>query len=91
MIDLKEIKKQAEAIEGVYSANIWNDRRVYINFVGYDKSFAGCRNLRVYFDVRIGAWTFEGDKGNYASEFIRNARNFAEAVNMRNSRGGAPF
>ena len=90
MTALSEIKTEAEKFEGVYSASIWNDRRVYINFAGADRSFAGCRNLKVYYDARTG-WQFEGDKGNYPSSFIRNARAFAEHVGLRNSRGGSPF
>lgn len=90
MTDLAEIVAAAEAHPGVYSAKIWNDRRVYINFVGSDRGFAGCRNLKVYFDIKAG-WRFEGDKGNYPAEFIRNARAFAEHVGMHNSKGGAPF
>lgn len=87
---LAEIKAAAEKHPGVYSANFWADRRVYINFVGFDRSFAGCRNLKVYYDIK-GGWRFEGDKGTYAPEFIRNARAFAESVGLHNSRGGAPF
>ena len=87
---LSEIKTEVEALEGVYSANIWADRRIYINFVGFDRSFAGCRNLKVYYDINSG-WRFEGDKGTYASEFIRNARAFAAHVGLVNSRGGSPF
>lgn len=87
---LKEIKAEVEAFEGVYSASIWNDRRVYVNFTGFDRSFAGCRNLKVYYDIKSG-WRFEGDKGNYTSEFIRNARAFVAHVGMQNSRGGSPF
>lgn len=90
MTNLIEIKTEAEKFEGVYSASVWNDRRVYVNFVGFDRSFAGCRNLKVYYDVKAG-WCFDGDKGTYASDFIRNARAFAEHVGMVNSRGGAPF
>ncbi len=90
MTDLNTIKTEAEKFEGVYSASIWNDRRVYINFVGADRSFAGCRNLKVYYDIREG-WQFTGDKGNYPSEFIRNARAFAAHVGMQNSRGGSAF
>ena len=90
MTDLKEIAKQAEAHEGVSSTNIWNDRRVYVNFAGFDRGFAGCRNLRVYYDLKKG-WTFEGDKGTYPREFIANAREFAETVGLRSSRGGSPF
>lgn len=90
MKTLAEIKAEAEAFDGVYSANIWNDRRVYVNFVGYDRSFAGCRNLRVYYDIKAG-WQFDGDKGNYPSEFIANARAFAEHVGLRHWRGGSPF
>lgn len=87
---LTEIAAEADQFPGVHSAKVWNDRRVYINFVGFDRSFAGCRNLKVYFDAKLG-WTFDGDKGTYASEFIRNARAFAEHVGMQNSRGGAPY
>ena len=87
---LTEIKAEAEAFAGVASANVWADRRVYINFIGFDRSFAGCRNLKVYYDIKAG-WRFEGDKGTYASEFIRNARAFAASVGMVNSRGGNPF
>ena len=87
---LAEIKAEAEAFAGVSSANIWNDRRVYINFVGYDRSFAGCRNLKVYYDIKTG-WQFEGAKGTYTSDFARNARAFAEHVGLRNSHGGSPF
>ncbi|ODT13494.1 MAG: hypothetical protein ABS35_37690 [Kaistia sp. SCN 65-12] len=90
MANLSEIKTEAEKFEGVYSTSIWNDRRVYINFVGADRSFAGCRNLKVYYDIKTG-WQFQGDKGNFPADFIRNARAFAEHVGMHNSRGGSPF
>lgn len=90
MTNLIEIKTEAEKFDGVYSASVWSDRRVYVNFVGADRSFAGCRNLKVYYDDNSG-WQFHGDKGNYPSDFIRNARAFAQHVGLRNSRGGAPF
>lgn len=90
MTNLSEIKTEAEKFEGVASAAIWNDRRVYINFAGADRSFSGCRNLKIYYDITDG-WQFQGDKGNYPSAFIRNARAFADHVGLRNSRGGSPF
>ena len=87
---LDQIAAEVAEYSEVASAKVWNDRRVYINFVGFDRSFAGCRNLKVYYDAKTG-WRFEGDKGTYASEFIRNARSFAERVGLVGSRGGAPF
>jgi len=87
---LTEIKAQAEQFAGVERASIWNDRRVYINFAGADRSFAGCRHLKVYYDATRG-WCFDGDKGTYPAAFIRNARAFAAHVGMTNSRGGSPF
>jgi len=88
MINLSEIKAEAEKFEGVYSASIWNDRRVYVNFIGADRAFAGCRNLKVYYDAKSG-WQVDGIKGNYPSEFIRNARAFTNHIGLRNSRGGS--
>lgn len=87
---LAEIKAAAEALEGVSSANIWADRRVYVNFVGHDKSFAGCRNLKIYYDIKAG-WRVEGIKGTYASEFLHNARAFCRALGLLNAAGGTYF
>lgn len=89
-MDLEKIRIEAEMFHGVYSATIWNGRRVYVNFVGFDRSFAGCRNLKVYYDAKAG-WRFEGDKGTYPSEFISNARKFASHVGIVNARGGSPL
>lgn len=85
---LAEIKTEAELVAGVAAAKIWNDRRVYINFAGYDSKFAGCRNLKVYYDIKAG-WRMEGDKGTMAAEFARNARAFLAHVGLLNSRGGS--
>lgn len=87
---LEAIAADAMQRPEVYDAKIWDNRRVYINFVGYDRSFAGCRNLKVYYDSKAG-WRFEGAKGTYPSEFINNARAFAEHVGLTNNRGGSPF
>ena len=59
------LQKIAEALNAkpyVYEAKIWNEKRVYVNFVGADKGFAGDRNLKAYYDPKLG-WVHEGLKG----------------------------
>jgi hypothetical protein len=87
---LSEIAAEAKAFPGVYAAKIWQDRRVYINFVGYDTSFAGCRNLKIYYDVKAG-WRIDGIRGNLSREFAANARAFAAHVGLVSRDGGALF
>lgn len=85
---LAEIKAEVEEFPGIYSAVIWADRRVYVNFIGYDRAFAGCRNLKVYFDKKAG-WRVEGVKGTMDPEFARNARSFMAHVGLVSASGGA--
>lgn len=78
---LEEIAAEARAHPGVSSAKVWNNRRVYVSFVGFDGSFAGCRSLKVYYDKDLG-WTKDKHKGFAPEKFSENARAFAESVNL---------
>lgn len=78
---LAEIAKQASDHAGVYAANVWNERRVYINFVGYNRTFAGDRNLKVFYDPKLG-WVVEGTKGIISSAMRRSAVAFLATVGV---------
>lgn len=85
---LNEIVSDANAHASVYSASVWQDRRVYINFAGRNTNFAGDRNLKVYFDINSG-WRVDGVKGCMSSAFGANARKFLADMGVTNSRGGS--
>lgn len=74
-IELKTILAEVEAKDYVYSASIWNDRRVYINLEGKNTSFAGDRNLKAYYDIKNG-WVFEGFKGTMSEDFLESFEAF---------------
>lgn len=75
---LKEIVAQVQDLPEVYSAKIWEDRRVYVNITGRNTSFAGDRNAKVYYDAKTERWHIEGLKGNMSRDFSRSIRKFAE-------------
>lgn len=60
--NLHAIAAEVAEHPAVYSAKVWNDRRVYVNLVGADRGFAGDRNLKVFFDAKLG-WVFEEGRG----------------------------
>lgn len=62
---------------GVAKTAEWNDR-VYINLDGFDRSFAGDRNLKIW--VRGKRLVIEGRKGCTSSSFDRNLSAFREAL-----------
>lgn len=64
--NLDEVKTELDGKAYVYSTSIWKDRRIYLNLVGANRTFAGDRNLRVFFDEKIG-WVYEGFKGTMSN------------------------
>jgi len=66
-ITLQEIAAAAENKSFVETATVWRERRVYVNLVGANRSFAGDRNLKVYYDGR--RWVFDGYKGTMSRDF----------------------
>lgn len=60
--DLATMAKQLLDRPDVYTAKVWQDRRIYVGLTGYDKSWAGDRNLKMYYDPKLG-WVYEGFKG----------------------------
>ena len=76
MSNLTALATEVAARPEVASAKVWNDRRVYVNFVGFDGSKAGDRNAKCYYDAKAG-WVIDGLKGTMSSEFNRSIRAFA--------------
>jgi len=72
---IDQIKDRAD----VYSAKIWNDRRVYVNLTGADSSFAGDRNIKVYYDIKSG-WVIDGMKGTMSTLCAHSLASFREEV-----------
>ena len=68
MTDLNQIAKEIAELDVVASASVWNDRRVYVNLVGFDRSFAGDRNTKVFFDPKTG-WNADLGKGTTSRKF----------------------
>lgn len=79
MTNLIEIAKEIEARPEVYSVNVWKDRRVYVNFVGYNPRFAGDRNHKVYYDIKAG-WVEDGNKGTKSSAYSSSVAKFYNEV-----------
>lgn len=79
MTNLKEIAAAAEKMDCVYGASIWNERRVYVNLVGADRSFAGDRNLKVFWDAKAG-WVVDGLKGTMTSKCRESLEAFKTAM-----------
>jgi len=82
MTTQSEIIAEVSKLDSVYSAKAFGDKRVYVNIVGYNRSFAGDRNAKVFWDTKLG-WRIEGLKGNMSHEFARNIRAFADAYYPR--------
>jgi hypothetical protein len=78
MANLNEILAEVQKLPEVYSAKIWEDRRIYINITGAKKDFAGDRNAKIFYDAKTERWHIEGLKGTMSSEFGANIRKFAE-------------
>jgi len=57
------------AVQGVATATIWKDSRVYINPVCTDRSFRGEQNHQIYVDVASGKLVNLLGKGTCRSEF----------------------
>lgn len=74
---LKNIADELSAKPYVYSASVWNGRRVYVNLLGGEASFAGDRNLKAYYDTKLG-WVFEGYKGTMSDKFQESFEAFRE-------------
>lgn len=68
MTNLQDIAAEVATRPEVHSVNVWKDRRVYVNFVGYNPKFAGDRNHKVYYDIKAG-WVDEGHKGTKSRDY----------------------
>jgi len=66
-LTLQKIAEAAEKMNFVETATVWKERRVYVNLVGANRSFAGDRNLKAYYDGR--RWVFDGYKGTMSRDF----------------------
>lgn len=78
MTNLNEIAAEVAARPEVSSASVWKDRRVYVNFVGYNSRFAGDRNHKVYYDIKAG-WVEDGNKGTKSSAYSDSFAKFHDA------------
>lgn len=75
---LEDVADAANKLECVYRASVWNGRRVYINLTGFNPQFAGDKNLKVFFDAKLG-WKVEGLKGNMSRAITSSLNAFAAA------------
>lgn len=76
---LQDAATAAEALDFVYSVKIWKDRRVYVNLVGADFGFAGDRNLKIFWDPKMG-WVADLPKGTMTSACHDNWQAFRAAM-----------
>jgi hypothetical protein len=79
MTTLNEVKAEIEKLPCVYSASIWNERRVYVNLIGQDKSWNGDRTARVYFESKLG-WVIDKGKGFTSTAFQKSLDDFASSL-----------
>lgn len=77
MTDLNQIALEIAELPEVYSARVWDNRRVYVNITGRNDKFAGDRNAKVFFDAKLDRWVIDGLKGCMSGEFLRNIKAFA--------------
>lgn len=76
MQSINDILAEISALPEVYSAKIWEGRRIYVNIAGRDTAKAGDRNAKVYWDSKTG-WHIDGLKGAMSGTFSANIRRFA--------------
>lgn len=76
MPTVNEIIAEVSPLQEVYSTKAWEGRRVYVNIAGADRSKAGDRNAKVYWDTKTG-WHIDGIKGTMSATFSANIRKFA--------------
>lgn len=74
---LEEIRDEAQKHDSVAYAKIWEGRRVYVNFKGYDAGFKGDRSLKVYYDIKVG-WVLEKGRGALSKAFTDSVYDFAK-------------
>lgn len=79
---LQDVANAANELDCVYNAKVWNDRRVYVNLVGFCSDRAGDRNLKVFFDKKLG-WVVDGLKGNMSGSLMASLNDFAAAHGIR--------
>lgn len=75
-VTLEDIAAEMNKRLEVYQAKVWNGRRVYVNFVGFNARFAGDKNAKCFYDPKLG-WVIEGLKGTMSSDFSSSIKTFA--------------
>lgn len=75
-LTLQEVADEANKLDCVYNAKTWNDRRVYVNLVGFTPSRAGDRNLKLFYCPKLG-WKVDGLKGNMSGSLKASLTKFA--------------
>jgi len=70
---------QAKASADVDSFRIWQDRRVYITFIGNDRNYRGCA-LNFFYDLSRDGWFWSMSKGSTPRGFMDHVEAFAAEV-----------
>jgi len=63
----QELAEKIKAEKEVSSVNEWNDR-IYVNLVGHDPPFKGCKNHKIWISS-CGEVNFETGKGTVPTAF----------------------
>lgn len=79
MTNLNNLAAELNDRPEVDFAKVWKDRRIYVTLVGVNKSFAGDRNLNIYFDAKAG-WIDEGHKGTKSPALQDSYKSFYDGV-----------
>ena len=72
---MEAIAKIAAEKDYVDSANIWNEKRVYVNLAGKDMGYNGDRNLKIWYSEATG-WVAQGFKGIMTSAMTESLEKF---------------
>lgn len=79
MTSLEQIAADTRKLPMVASANVWKEKRVYVNFHGAERSFRGDYTYKVFFCIDRG-WVFEMGKGTTSRSFDADLEAFRAAV-----------
>ncbi|MFG1378894.1 hypothetical protein [Xanthobacter autotrophicus] len=71
MTNLNTLAAELNALDAVYTAKVWEGRRVYVNIAGRTDGYKADTTTKLYFDAKNG-WVYEPGKGYMSAAFSAN-------------------
>ena len=80
---LSSAKELAMSSPHIASAQIWNERRVYVTPMDKNAAWHGDRSFKCWYDLAADKWFYDCAKGKRSEAFSRNCEAFCKLVDAR--------